>query len=169
LLAQTALSKFGKIDVVQLFFHRLITQELFSFFPVVNIHPALLPAFKGLNPISQMLDAKVKFLGATMHQVDESLDGGQIIGQAIMPINSSHTKQMLMKFSFVQKTFLFLLLVDLLESKILQFEQGQVAWKMSLLKNLPYTDRCNPIIQNPEYLEGILNLQKREGVEVIKI
>jgi len=166
LLAKKKFMQFGGMDVVQLFYHRLVTEELFSFVPTINIHPALLPAFKGLRPIGQAFEAKVKFLGASLHQVDATTDGGVIIGQTIMPIVPSYTKEKLAKFSFIQKTFLFLLLIDLLESNSLQFEPD--TWKIKISKNLPFSDRCNPHIQNLYYLKGILNVQRRYHIEVIK-
>ena len=48
---------------------------------IVNIHPSLLPSFKGLNAIDQALDYGVKVTGVTTHYVDASIDGGRIILQ----------------------------------------------------------------------------------------
>lgn len=48
---------------------------------IVNLHPSLLPAFKGARAIEQAFDCGVKVFGATIHYVDESLDGGRIIAQ----------------------------------------------------------------------------------------
>lgn len=48
---------------------------------IINIHPSLLPAFKGKNAVEQALEYGVKVLGVTIHYVDESLDGGKIIAQ----------------------------------------------------------------------------------------
>lgn len=48
---------------------------------VLNIHPSFLPDFKGLNSVQQALDAGVRYTGCTVHYVDETLDGGKIIGQ----------------------------------------------------------------------------------------
>lgn len=53
---------------------------------VLNIHPSLLPAFPGLNAQKQALDYGVKFTGCTVHFVDEELDHGAIIKQAIVPV-----------------------------------------------------------------------------------
>jgi phosphoribosylglycinamide formyltransferase-1 len=52
----------------------------------LNIHPSLLPAFKGLNPHAQALQAGVKISGCTVHFVSEELDGGPIIAQAAVPV-----------------------------------------------------------------------------------
>ena len=48
---------------------------------IINLHPSLLPAFKGARAIEQALEYGVKIFGATIHHVDESLDGGKIIDQ----------------------------------------------------------------------------------------
>lgn len=48
---------------------------------IINIHPSLLPAFKGKQAIKDAFHAKVKYTGVTIHFVDESIDGGQIIIQ----------------------------------------------------------------------------------------
>ena len=48
---------------------------------IINLHPALLPSFKGAKAIEQAFEYGVKIFGATIHYVDESLDGGKIIAQ----------------------------------------------------------------------------------------
>ena len=48
---------------------------------IVNIHPSLLPAFRGAKAVEQALEYGVKVFGITIHYVDESLDGGRIIAQ----------------------------------------------------------------------------------------
>lgn len=62
---------------------RLIGPTLLSAFEgkIINIHPSLLPAFKGLNAVEQALEYGVKVFGITIHYVDASLDGGRIIAQ----------------------------------------------------------------------------------------
>ncbi len=53
---------------------------------IVNIHPSLLPAFPGLDSQHQALEHGVKFAGCTVHFVDEGLDSGPIIRQAVVPV-----------------------------------------------------------------------------------
>lgn len=48
---------------------------------IINIHPSLLPAFKGAGAVEQALEYGVKVFGITIHYVDETLDGGKIIAQ----------------------------------------------------------------------------------------
>jgi len=58
---------------------------------ILNIHPSLLPAFPGLEPQRQALEHGVKFSGCTVHFVDENLDAGPIIMQAVVPIEDGDT------------------------------------------------------------------------------
>ncbi|UQZ88109.1 phosphoribosylglycinamide formyltransferase [Deltaproteobacteria bacterium Smac51] len=53
---------------------------------IINIHPSLLPAFPGLNAQRQALDYGVKVAGCTVHFVNEQMDGGRIIAQAVVPV-----------------------------------------------------------------------------------
>lgn len=52
---------------------------------IINIHPSLLPAFKGAHAIQDAFDYGVKVFGVTIHYVDATLDGGKIISQAAIP------------------------------------------------------------------------------------
>ena len=69
-------------------FMRILGSGLVRSFPygILNIHPSLLPAFPGLDPQRQALDHGVRFSGCTVHFVDESLDGGPIVEQAVVPV-----------------------------------------------------------------------------------
>jgi phosphoribosylglycinamide formyltransferase-1 len=62
---------------------------------IVNIHPSLLPAFKGLKPQAQALAAGVKISGCTVHYVVPELDAGPIIAQAEVPVLPDDTEESL--------------------------------------------------------------------------
>lgn len=78
-------------------FMRIITQVFIDAFPlrVINIHPALLPAFPGLHVQQQALDYGARFSGCTVHFVDGGVDTGPIIIQAVVPIRSDDTAETL--------------------------------------------------------------------------
>lgn len=67
---------------------RLLSPYFVATFPqrILNIHPSLLPAFPGLEAQRQALEHGVKFAGCTVHFVDENLDAGPIILQAVVPV-----------------------------------------------------------------------------------
>jgi phosphoribosylglycinamide formyltransferase-1 len=86
------------VDVVALAgFMRILHAGLLSRFPrrVVNVHPALLPSFPGLDAQSQALDYGVKWTGATVHFVDEGVDTGPIIVQSAVPVRRGDTRETL--------------------------------------------------------------------------
>ena len=62
---------------------------------ILNIHPSLLPAFRGLNAQQQALSHGAKTSGCTVHFVDETLDGGPIIAQREVPVNEDDTVESL--------------------------------------------------------------------------
>ncbi|MFN0024282.1 MAG: phosphoribosylglycinamide formyltransferase [Parvularculaceae bacterium] len=62
---------------------------------LINIHPSLLPAFKGLNVHAEMLRAGVKIAGCTVHFVSAEMDAGPIIGQATVPVLGGDTPETL--------------------------------------------------------------------------
>ena len=79
----------ARVDLVVLAgFMRIITQTFIDAFPerVINIHPALLPAFPGLHVQQQALDYGARFSGCTVHFVDGGVDTGPIIIQAVVAI-----------------------------------------------------------------------------------
>ena len=85
----TACLQAHNVDLVCLAgYMRLLSPEFIQAFPnrILNIHPALLPAFPGLDVQQQALDYGVKFAGCTVHFVDEETDHGVIIEQRIVPV-----------------------------------------------------------------------------------
>ncbi len=67
---------------------RIVTKRLIQAFPdrIINVHPSLLPKYKGLHAVEQAMDAGEDFTGCTVHYVTEELDGGPIIMQSKVPI-----------------------------------------------------------------------------------
>ena len=61
---------------------------------IVNIHPSLLPSFKGAHAIQDAVDYGVKIFGVTTHFVDETLDGGRIIDQAAIVYEGSDVEEL---------------------------------------------------------------------------
>ena len=78
-------------------FMRLLSAYFVREFPlrILNIHPSLLPAFPGLDAQQQALEHGVKFSGCTVHFVDEHLDAGPIIVQAVVPVLDGDTAESL--------------------------------------------------------------------------
>ena len=62
---------------------------------ILNIHPSLLPSFPGLDAHRQVIEHGVKWTGCTVHFVDETLDGGPIIGQRVVPVLDDDTEESL--------------------------------------------------------------------------
>jgi phosphoribosylglycinamide formyltransferase 1 len=90
----------NQIDFVCLAgFMRLLSDYLCDLWhgKMINIHPSLLPAFKGLNTHKQAIDAGVKFSGCTIHYVSQKMDSGTIIAQAITSVYTSDTADILAK------------------------------------------------------------------------
>ena len=62
---------------------------------IMNIHPSLLPAFPGLNAQLQAIEHGVKWSGCTVHFVDETLDGGPIVAQRVVPVHDDDSEESL--------------------------------------------------------------------------
>lgn len=74
-----------KIDLVILAgFMRILGAEICANFKILNIHPSILPLFKGANAIRQSYESYMKIAGVSVHYVNEELDGGEIIAQDII-------------------------------------------------------------------------------------
>jgi phosphoribosylglycinamide formyltransferase-1 len=76
---------------------RLLSPYFVAAFPnrILNIHPSLLPSFPGLESQRQALEYGVKFAGCTVHFVDENLDAGPIVLQAVLPVRDDDTEDTL--------------------------------------------------------------------------
>ena len=88
----------ARVDFVVLAgFMRVIKEPLLHAFPgrILNIHPSLLPAFRGLEPWRQAVEAGVPEAGCTVHLVDAGVDTGEILGQSRVPLLHGDTAESL--------------------------------------------------------------------------
>ncbi len=88
------------IDLIALAgFMRILSPYFVSRFKnrIMNLHPALLPAFAGINSVKQALEYGVKYTGCTVHFVDEGVDTGPIILQSVVPIFEDDTEDSLLE------------------------------------------------------------------------
>ena len=109
-------------------FMRLVTRVLLDAFPgrVLNIHPALLPAFPGLHAERQALDHGVSITGVTVHLVDEQTDHGPILAQAAVPVLPGDTEESLHARIQVQEHRVYPLAIRLIAEGRLRLEGRRV-------------------------------------------
>jgi len=92
-----ALRAHGVELVVLAGFMRLVTDVLLDAYPmrIVNVHPALLPAFPGLHAQKQAVDYGVRVSGVTVHLVDAGTDSGPIVAQTAVPVHEGDDEESL--------------------------------------------------------------------------
>jgi len=90
-------------------FMRILTANFIKKFKgkIINIHPSLLPKYKGLNTHQRVLDNKEKYSGCTVHYVNSKLDAGKIILQKRVKIFKNDTSEKLSKRILKQEHFLY--------------------------------------------------------------
>ncbi|MFN9631430.1 MAG: phosphoribosylglycinamide formyltransferase [Cyanobacteriota bacterium] len=86
-----AFQEVGVELVVMAGWMRIVTPRLIEAFPdrLLNIHPSLLPSFRGLDAVGQALAAGVRLTGCTVHLVRPEVDSGPILAQAAVPVKTS--------------------------------------------------------------------------------
>ena len=92
--------KAWKVDLIVLAgWMRIISPKLIESFPnrIINLHPSMLPKYKGLHAIERALESGDKMTGVSVHYVNEELDGGEIILQSEVPILPDDDVQSLTK------------------------------------------------------------------------
>ena len=102
-------------------FMRLLSKKFIKSLPqgsIINVHPSILPAFKGLNAIQQTLESGAKYTGVTIHYVDEGVDTGEIIQQESIKIEENDTIVSLKKRLQVLEHDLYPKVIENILSKI---------------------------------------------------
>jgi len=108
---------------------------------IINIHPSLLPAFKGLRVHERMLDAGVQIAGCTVHYVRPAMDEGPILVQAAVPIAADDTPDSLAARILEQEHLIYPLAVRMIAEGRARPAGGMVAIKNY---NLPTQSLINP-------------------------
>lgn len=96
-LIANSLKEAGAEYVIMAGYMRMVTSEVLDAFPdkVVNLHPALLPSFKGAHAIKDAFEFGVKVTGITVHFANEDYDKGPIIAQRAVPVLETDTLETL--------------------------------------------------------------------------
>ena len=119
-------------------FMRLLSPYFIERFPdrIMNIHPSLLPAFRGLKAQKKALEAGVKVTGCTVHFVTEELDEGPIIMQAPVKVKEDDDEEKLSRRIRRQEHLIYPRSIELYARGCLEIREGKVRIKPSCRKNL---------------------------------
>jgi len=109
-------------------FMRILSGRFLQAFPgrILNIHPALLPSFPGVDTHERALEAGVKLHGCTVHVVSEVLDGGPIVAQAAVPVLDDDTPDTLAARVLVQEHVIYPRALTLAAAGRLEVEGARV-------------------------------------------
>jgi len=144
------------VDYLILGFNKLLCGKLLNKFKnkIINIHPSLLPSFKGMGATELQYKSKCKFFGCTTHFIDEKMDEGLIICQGVSNIDySKDYKYNCEKFyKILQK--LIINTVCLVIYDYLSFENNKFIYK-----NVIYTENISPLINLDLIHKQIYNLK----------
>ncbi|MCL5277446.1 MAG: phosphoribosylglycinamide formyltransferase [Deltaproteobacteria bacterium] len=112
-------------------FMKLLTRHFVTAFPmrIMNIHPALLPSFPGMNVIQKAIDYGVKFTGCTVHFIDEGADTGPIIVQAAVPVMDGDTEETLARRIHEKEHIIYPLAIQLFAEGRLEIQGRRVLVK----------------------------------------
>lgn len=147
--------KMNECDFVMLSYSMLVTRELYGEIDCYNMHPSLLPDYKGLGAVRSAFDDKASRLGVTIHKVNEIMDGGRIACQAStnpasLDIDYWHSLSYLMKIA---------LLVAFVETQVTPSDESKL-----------HTIRCMPYLPELITLAGasISPLLTQDFMETVK-
>ena len=109
-------------------FMRILGPEIVKNFSgkILNIHPSLLPKYPGINTHQRALDAGDHEHGATVHFVNEELDGGPLIAQGRIPVSANETAQELAARVLIREQQLYPTVVSWFASGRLCLQQDQI-------------------------------------------
>ena len=107
------------VDSVLLLFTRLVGPDIYKNFKTFNIHASWLPKYKGLNALVKQINKKEKFIGATLHKVNNNIDGGEFLFKLKSTYNNMNYKHI----SYIQKTYLCLIFMLFISKKKINLKE----------------------------------------------
>lgn len=131
----------NQVDYMISFFSKLYVGRLLEVYQdrIINLHPSLLPAFKGLDGFGDAINYGVQFVGSTIHFIDEQMDAGKIIMQTVCPVDRNadivHTRHRI----FQQQCKSLLQVVRWLEEDRVTVHDGRVRIKNSVFTDIEYS------------------------------
>ncbi len=134
-----------KIDLICLAgFMRLLSPEFVNRWRdrIINIHPSLLPAFKGLHVHERAIESGTRFTGCTVHFVRPEMDDGPIIAQAVVPILQDDTPEILAERILVEEHRIYPLAL-----KLIAEQKVKVHGSLAKINNAPQPSGS---LTNPE-------------------
>ena len=148
------------IDYAVSFYTRLFAGELLHEYRdrIVNLHPSLLPAFKGLHGFDDAIAYGVRWVGSTIHFIDENMDEGKIIQQTIAPVDSTEPIAFTRHRIFEQQCRSLLQVVKWLEDDRIVVEgklvrvKGATFGDPEFSPNLDFDEATSLDIPKPEWL-----------------
>ncbi len=117
-------------------FMRILSDDFVAHYDgrMLNIHPSLLPEFKGLNTHQRALDAGVKQHGVTVHFVSNELDGGPLVLQAVIDVTDDDTVQTLQQRVHQQEHIIYPMAIEWITQQRLEMVNQQVYLDKQILK-----------------------------------
>ena len=125
-------------------FMRLLSPSFLRAFPerIINIHPALLPSFPGMHVQQKAVDYGVKFSGCTVHFVDEGVDTGPIIIQAVVPVLPGDSAEGLAQRILEQEHKIY-------PEAIRYFAEGRISKNGRQVRISDMQDTLSAVLHNP--------------------
>lgn len=122
------LQEYGVDAILLAGYMRIVGPMLLDAYPykILNIHPSVLPSFRGLHAQQQALDAGASYTGCTVHFVDEGIDTGPVIMQAIVPVQKGDTIHSLSERILQEEHRIYPEAVRLFCNDALYIENGKV-------------------------------------------
>lgn len=128
------------LDLLVLTFDKLLPASLVRSLRnrIINVHPALLPAFKGMHALEQTVSAGARYAGATIHIVDEEMDHGPIIAQCVVGTRPDDTASALGERIFPHLETMFLQVIAWYAAgRVIQHADGRVTIRDATYGTMP--------------------------------